>query len=307
MKWIRWVASVVLALLVGLAASGASAQTGPCVDLCRIPCVKPISFADRWDDATGIPGYMGELVGTRRSPDWRNNVRYDFEAFTDANANGLHDAGETYTDANANGAYDAEAYDPGSTGYTATGDLGLVLSLHPADATAAPTPGQFLSIMLPPVDKGTPDPSSAGYREAWAQCEPTPVEPGDRLNLFPGGMIGPTNQAMRDLIASDFNASWDDATKSVIGSEYPLSPRVFFVPVHDPRIPSTSGTPKLVVRKIVAFFGEQMTGSAILRGRLLRVQFEGETCGGTSAGGFVVMCPVPAPAASWGRVKATYR
>jgi hypothetical protein len=241
-----------------------------------------------------------------RRPEWRNNGRYDQESFEDANANGLHDVGESFVDANGNAAFDREFYDPVITGYGSPADLGLVLSLHPADSVP-PTPGQFWSIMLPPANKGTPDPTSDGYRSAWSGCEPTAVEPGDRLNLFPGGTVGPTNQAMRDLIAADPNATWDEATQQVIGSEFALSPRVLFVPAHDPRIPIASGQPTLVVRKILAFFEEQMTGSAIVRGRLLRVQAAGESCSGGSAGGFIVDCPVPAPASSWGRVKATYR
>ena len=46
----------------------ATAQPAACVDLCRVRCVKPISIADRWDDVTGIPGYMGELAGRNRRP-----------------------------------------------------------------------------------------------------------------------------------------------------------------------------------------------------------------------------------------------
>ena len=71
-----------------------------------------------------------------------------------------------------------------------------------------------------------------------------------------------------------------------------------------PLTPSANG---LVAVKVVAFFMEQMTGTAQMRGRLLHVTSTCETCGGASPGGFIVECLVPATPNSWGRVKAAYR
>jgi hypothetical protein len=250
---------------------------------------------------------MGEVVGTRRRPDWRNNQAWNHENFANANGNRLYDPGESYVDDNGNGAYDEEAYDPATTGYTPGADLGLELTLHPSGGSTTFGPGQYYSVSFPPVNKGTPIQSYDGYREAWAYCESIPIEPGDILQLFAGGTIGPTNQAMRDQIARDPNASWDDATQQVVDSDFGLSPRVWFVPAQDPRIPITSGSNVVVVRKVLAFFAERMVGSAEVRGRLLRVQAPGESCGGGSGGGFVVECPVPTVPVSWGRMKAAYR
>ena len=317
----------VAALVVAAAACGAFApapalaQFDACVDVCGAACIKPWSIPDRWDDMTGIPGYMGELVGTRRSPDWRNNVRWDHESFTDTNGNRLHDEGEPFVDGNGNGGYDAEAYDPALTGYTAHavpgnilapgGDLGSELVLHPADASLPPSPGQYLAIDLPPINKGTPVTGGDAYRANMATCNPALVEPGDRIQPEAGAMSGPTNQGMRDLIAQDPDAAWDDATQGVIHSGFALSPRIVFLAVHDPRIPLTSGDDALQVTKVVAFFMDRMTGPAQVRGRLLRTivpgPAAGPACSPGQVGGFLVDCPVPATAASWGRVKAVYR
>ena len=264
-------------------------------------------MADRWDDATGIPGYMGEPTGTGTRPDWRNNGQFDREDFTDADADGTYDPGESFFDGNANGVYDQEQYDPMTTGYRAEVDMGLEILLHPGAPTDAPTPGLYVSVALPPVNKGTPNTGSDAYRWAWASCEPTAVEPADTIRFLPGRMDGPTNQAMRDIIATDPDAYWDDALQQVAGSSFARSPRILFIPVHDPSIPLTIARNSAVVRKVAAFFAERMVGPAQVRGRLLRVQAEGETCGGGSAGGFIVLCPVPSNPASWGRVKATYR
>jgi len=173
--------------------------------------------------------------------------------------------------------------------------------------TELPAPGLYYAVGLPPVNKGTPRLDSGSYRAAWAECASVLVEPGDQLQLAPGLLTGPTNQAMRDLIAADPDATWDDATQSVVNSAFPLSPRIWFIPVHDPRIPLVSGASRVIVRKVAAYFAEAMTGSAECRGRLLRGNAEGEGCGGGSAGGFIIGCSVPAAPATWGRVKAGYR
>ena len=54
-------------------------------------------------------------------------------------------------------------------------------------------------------------------------------------------------------------------------------------------------------------FMEQVTGSAQVLVRFLRVSTSGATCMGGSAGGFLYACATPATRASWGQVKATYR
>ena len=124
--------------------------------------------------------------------------------------------------------------------------------------------------------------------------------------LLTGSMTGPTNTAMREVIATDPDAYWDPATSTVKGSQFAQSPRIIFLPVHDPRVPVFTGGPRLQVTKIVAFFMEQMEGNAEVRGRFLRAIGTGETC--PAAGdGFVVECPTPAQPTSWGRVKNLYR
>ncbi len=127
------------------------AQDDSCIDVGGATCVKPWAIPDRWDDATGVPGYRGD-GGGRRPIDWRNNQHWDGEAFVDANDSRIWDAGETFIAGNGNGSYDAEPYHPSLTGYVAysvpgnflspNGDIGLELILHPAGAGDAPEPGQ---------------------------------------------------------------------------------------------------------------------------------------------------------------------
>jgi hypothetical protein len=253
-----------------------------------VNCVKPWSIPDRWDDVTGIPGYMGERVGNKNRPNWPGDKKWNTEVFTDANDNGLYDIGENYIDDNGNGRFDQEAYHPSLTGYVPDpvagnflspyGDLGFELILHPQQGNSAPEPGQYYSVDLPPVNKGTPITGGDEYRENIANCNAVFVEKGDWLQLAPGAMVGPTNQGMRDLIAKDPNASWDDATQSVVDSDFAVSPRIVLIPIHDPRIPVKSGRNVVQVTKVAAFFMEKMVGASEVKGRFLKVRAPGAPC-----------------------------
>ena len=267
-----------------------------CGATCGVQCVKPWAIPDRWDDRTAIAGYTG---GNKR-PNWQNNNAWDSEDLTnDVNGNGLYDPGDSYTDGNANGQYDAENYNSLLTGYipdpypgnylSPSGDLGLELTLK-ANNGSNPAPGQYQAIDLPPVNRGTPITGADEYRENIANCNPATVWPGDWLQPETGNMVGPTNQGMRDLIAQDPNAYWDDITQSVQGSVFPISPRIVLIPIFDPRIPLNPGRQSDVqVVKVAAFFMEQMEGNAEVRGKFLKVRQPGEPCvaGGGGGGGAV--------------------
>jgi hypothetical protein len=300
------------------AAAPVFAQVPPgCAALCAVTCVKPISIPDRWDDVTAIPGYTGAVS---RQPNWRNNGRLDLEAFSDVNANGFWDPGEPFTDGNANGVWDHEAYHPLNTGYIAApnpanvlapaGDLGLELTLHTGSPGDAPSPGQYFSIDFPALNRGTPMGGNESYLENFADCTASPIGPGDNCQTEPGILTGPTNQLMRGLMAQDPNAYWDPITGQVAGSEFPpgMSPRIIRFPAHDPRHPIADASHSVQVTKVLAFFMEEMTGPAEVRGRLMQATGLGTTCGGGSGNaGFVVSCATPATPTTWGSLKSQYR
>jgi len=293
--------------LAVLAAAPVFAQG--CPPLCLVSCLKPIAFADRWDDVTPIAGY----TGGGKKPNWQNNGRWDAEAFTDSNANGLWDPGEDYTDGNANAIYDAEAYHSLLTGYiplpypgnllAPDGDLGLQITLQPG-SPSIPAPGQYVAIDFPALNRGTPVSGSAEYSNNWATCNPAIIGGGDVCQIEPGGMLGPTNQAMRDIIALDPGAYWDPGTSTVLGSAFGQSPRIIMIPLTDPRVPMTRGT--AAITKVIAFFMEQMVGNAAVQGRLTTALGSGQSCA-TAGDGFVLECPTSATPMTWGRVKGIYR
>jgi hypothetical protein len=272
-----------------------------CGATCGVTCVKPWSIPDRWDDNTPVNGYTGGTVNGKKAKNWRNNNHWDseFDSAQDTNNNGLWDPGEGFTDDNGNGQYDQEAYNPLLTGYipdpypgnllAPNGDLGLELTLKAGNPLQSPEPGQYFPVDLPPINRGTPITGGDQYRDNIAACNAAQVWPGDWLQMESGNMVGPTNQGMRDLIAQDPGAYWDDVTQSVQNSKFQISPRIVLVPIHDPRIPIKSGNSNVQVTKIVAFFMEQMEGSGDVRGRFLKVRNPGEPCvaGAGGAGGAV--------------------
>ena len=271
--------------------------TARCGGTCSVSCVKPWSPPDRWDDVTGIPGYMGEGKRPNKRPDWRNNQRWDSEPFVDVDGDKIWDPGESYTDGNGNGAYDAEAYHPSLTGYgpdpvpgnflSPDGDLGLEMVLHFDNGNNGTVPGQYQSIRLPPLNKGTPITGGDEYRENIERCNPVAIEKGDLLEVETGGKVGPTNQGMQELIAQDPNAEWDDATQSVVNSDFAVSPRIILIPIYDPRIPVESGHQSILqVVKVAAFFMEEMTGAAEVRGRFIKVRAPGAPCVDGQTSGF---------------------
>jgi hypothetical protein len=295
---------------LALAAAAPSFAQGPCAPLCAVSCIKPLSIPDRWDDTTSVAGY----TGGGRKPNWRMNNSYDHEDFGDLNGNGLYDAGEPYTDANLNGLYDAERYDPIATGYIAdpepsnvvapNGDLGLQIELK-ANNGSKPVPGLYYAVDLPPINRGTPVTGSQALRDNFASCNPVLVGPGDGLQTEPGNLVTAIDQSMRALVALDPNATWDAGSRQVVGSDFSQSPRVIFLPVHDPRIPLVFSN-SLTTTKVVAFFMDQMTGTAQVRGHFLRASGTGLSCA-AGANTFVVECPTAATPTSWGRIKGTYR
>ena len=320
MKHVSLIAAAGIAgALATPAAAPVFAQIPPgCSELCAVSCIKPISIPDRWDDVTPIPGYAGVPL---KNGNWRNNGQFDQEAFTDTNGNSLHDDGESFEDKNLNGIFDSEAYGPLTTGYIADanpsnpfapqGDLGLVITLHPGLPGDAPNPGQYLSIDLPAINRGTPLAGSEPYGANFDECNPTVVGPGDACQIEPGRLSGPTNTAFHELIAQDPDAYWDPVSKSIAGSAFGpgASPRILRFPIHDPRIAISSGlSHSVLVTKVVAFFMEATLGSAQVQGRFMRSAGEGEVCvGGSSSAGFVIACATPATPMSWGRVKGIYR
>ena len=195
---------------------------------------------------------------------------------------------DRWADADGDGAYDdGELYDPQGTGYTAPLDVGTSIVLKVGNPQQSIASGQFFPVNYPPLDHPTQNPLTGGdwYREWMAECEPFTVGPGDRLQLEPGNMVGPTSQGVDDIVASDPGASWDAGSQTIVNSGYGLSPRVVLVPFFDPTQPPASGRNWVTVSKIGAFFVEGVSSNGNVMARFIQVTVPGSPCeGGASLG-----------------------
>lgn len=182
-------------------------------------------------------------------------------------------------------------YDPGITGYSAPGDVGLQLSIY-AGAPPAVAPGQYFLVNFPPLDQGTPLTGETWFREWMSGCAPYPVAIEESLQIEPGNLLNTLVAMVDSLIDSDSTAVWDGGAQSVVGSEYEASPRILTFPFYDPSIEITSGRSHVLVRKIVRFFLESRGPGSRITGRIVDVISSGDT---------------PVQPATWGRLKNLYR
>ena len=189
---------------------------------------------------------------------------------------------DRWDDANGNGALDSgEVYNSDVTGYTAPRDVGEQVTLKVGNPHQAIAPGIFYPVDFPPLDneEGIKPYTGGNWYEEWiSECEPFMVEPGDRLQLEPGNMVGPTMHGMEDLISQDPGAYWDSATKTITNSAFAESPRIGLVPFFDPTLPPTSGRNWVTVVKIGAFFIEGVQGGDVT-GRFMQITTSGVPCG----------------------------
>jgi Flp pilus assembly protein TadG len=190
---------------------------------------------------------------------------------------------DRWNDENANGVYDpGETYDKNATGYVAPVDVGTQIVLKVGNPHQTISPGVFYPVNYPPLDndEGMKPLTGGNWYEQWiADCEPYMIEEGDRLQLEPGNMVGPTMHGMEDLISQDPGARWDNSTKSIVNSAYGASPRIGLVPFFDPTLPPAPGRNWVRVVKIGAFFIENVGGGGEVTGRFIQITTAGVPCG----------------------------
>lgn len=195
---------------------------------------------------------------------------------------------DKWDDADNDSLYDiGEFYDPDITGYKIPDHVGVQVALKLNNSNASPRMGWFYAVDFGPINTGGPVETGAdAYREWIATCEPYAISIGDQLQIEPGNMVGPTDQGIADLIASDPNAHWDAASGTVQGSDFPSSPRLIKVATFDPSIgvqTDSNGRDYLTVVKIVVVFLEDLQGKVVY-GRFMRKMTDGEICQDCSQG-----------------------
>jgi Flp pilus assembly protein TadG len=167
-------------------------------------CVKPFMIPDKWQE--------------NRSPTSTFDL-YD-------NHNNLLSPHDVYIP--GKDCYDGCPDNPGYTGYSSAHDAGTPLTLRAGTGDQI-NPSFYFSWKMPG------DVGGDFYRDNIANCNSSVMGWGDIIIQEPGDKSGPTIQGIQILIAKDPNARWDDNCKCVKDSAFPISPRVFPIPLYDPK------------------------------------------------------------------------
>jgi hypothetical protein len=203
-------------------------------------CVKPFMIPDKWKENTNPPWDTGDT----------------FEAY-DNKGNPLPNA-DVFIDAN-----DPVNY----TGYTTARDAGTVLTLR-AGTGSNINPSFYFSWKMPDDIGGN------FYRENIAMCNSSMMHSGDKIIQEPGDKSGPTIQGIEDLIAKDPNAHWDTGCNCVKGSAFPISPRVFPIPLYNPQYyadgKKNGRVADFEITNFLGFFAEPPKGNSI-PGRITQI------------------------------------
>ncbi len=195
-------------------------------------CVKPFTIPDRWIE--------------KQTPGWDENDTYD--AYD--NKGQPLATPDIYIPADR----------PGYTGYSMDRDRGMLLMIRAGTGNNI-MPSFYFSLAIGGITGGSE------YEWNIANCNTTLMKWGELLTQEPGNMMGPTVDGIWDLYNKDPNAYWDFATKTVKGSAYGHSPRVFPIPLYDP-IFYDSGKRNgryadLKVANWIGFFVESIQGNNI--------------------------------------------
>jgi hypothetical protein len=196
-------------------------------------CVKPFMIPDRWRENT--------------NPPWDTNdtfEMYDNKGRPLANP-------DVYVDAN-----DAANY----TGYTTAKDKGMLLTLRAGTGDNI-NPSFYYSWKMPG------DVGGDFYRENIANCNTAKMRFGDLIIQEPGDKSGPTVQGIDALVAKDPGAYWDTGCRCVKGSAYSTSPRVFPIPLYDPKYyaqgKANGRVADFKIANFLGFFAEKPVGNSI--------------------------------------------
>ena len=206
-------------------------------------CVKPFTIPDKWIENQTAP--------------WDGNDTYD----------AYNNKGVPL----ANPDIYIPADQPGYTGYNQEAHRGQLLEIRAATGNNI-TVSFYFSLSIGGVEGGM----VGGDAYSWniANCNTSIMHWGDPLIQEPGAMAGPTIQGAEELIARDPGAYWDDGAKTVKGSAFGSSPRVFPIPLYDPPFYDSGKRngryADLKVANWIGFFLESTQGNGIY-GRIIPI------------------------------------
>lgn len=143
-------------------------------------------------------------------------------------------------------------------------DVGAILTLRQATASGGfragqhPRPGHYLPI------RGSSGVDS-GYKYGTARCDhPSQLwSTGQTVFTQPSDHEVDIAFGARYLIEADPAARWDHTCRCVVGSAFPVSPRIRPIALFDPRNPPPPGSSPLEISGFAGVFVESVTGNQV--------------------------------------------
>jgi hypothetical protein len=161
------------------------------------------------------------------------------------------------------------ADNPDYTGYTTARDAGTKLTLRAGTGDQV-NPSFYMSWKMPD------DVGGDFYRDNIANCNKSIMNWYDLIIQEPGDKTGPTIQGIEDLIAKDPGAYWEPlpGCNCVKNSAFPISPRVFPIPLYDPKYyadgKANGRDADFRIANFLGFFAEPPQGNSI-PGRITQI------------------------------------
>ena len=215
-------------------------------------CLKPFGIPDKWLDVYDVTAPIDQI----------HTEDDGFERYyqNGQNAGQLRPNPDVYVPPGEN-----------MTGYQLATDLGRRIVLKAGRPQDAVAPGFFFPVRLPRADGDST--GGSDYRENIATCNGVPIAIGETIENEPGNMLGPTMQGMRDLIALDPSATWNETEQRVENSCAQASPpcasrspRIVAIPVFDTDLyhqGQTNGLVTLRIVNILGFFINRVQGNEV--------------------------------------------
>ena len=166
-------------------------------------------------------------------------------------------------------------------------DIGTEIRLKTSNETKA-SPSVYQPIVLPGNGRGADE-----FRAAIAGCFHADMEIGEDITVETGNMVGPTSQGIADLVAQDPDAYWDETCDNgkgcVMGSKFPVSPRVRPIPLYDPdyyeRNKQNGRNADYRIANILGVFVEPMQGNEVVA-HITNITGKRSSSGSAPAGAF---------------------
>lgn len=185
-------------------------------------CMAPLAMPDWWHDPGDDIQFVNRIPDGTENWQWGNDGTEAYQRYEPGMTGGTglgSDWRNGYTD---------------SQGNTYSNDQGRIMVIKPQSPSQGANstynvqmgPGWFFPIRLANNDDGTTNKGANDYRQSFYNCRSGAISLDDNIPLEMGNMVGPTRQAINEVVCMDPGVHWDNAAQDLVGGQGWASPRV---------------------------------------------------------------------------------